>query len=209
MGSLTPQLPTGLTPGAGGAPVQQGASWLNQLAADHAPPPVGFWPPAPGWWLLAVLVLVLVLIAIGLLIRALRQPSRRLRQAGLAELKAVERDNDDALALALAVSNLMRRYAIVRYGRDQVARLHGQAWLDFVAEHGGQALSGAPGEALLQAVYAGRAPAPDQDLPAVWLKGARGFIACRRQRAASAERVRSRKSAAATRKAPTTGEGSA
>ncbi|MGB4246521.1 MAG: DUF4381 family protein, partial [Pseudohongiellaceae bacterium] len=31
---------------------------LSQLADIHLPEPIGFWPPAPGWWVLLVLLLV-------------------------------------------------------------------------------------------------------------------------------------------------------
>ncbi len=31
---------------------------LQQLRDVHAPPPVGWWPPAPGWWVLCALILV-------------------------------------------------------------------------------------------------------------------------------------------------------
>ena len=33
---------------------------LDQLEPLIAPAPIGWWPPAPGWWLLAVLVPLLL-----------------------------------------------------------------------------------------------------------------------------------------------------
>jgi len=48
-----------------------------------------------------------------------------------------------------------------------------------VVAHGGQSLDGTAGEALLQAVYAGRIPTPEQPLRTHWIKGAKGFIAHR------------------------------
>ena len=38
-------------------------SSLDQLQPLITPPPIGFWPPAPGWWLLLV---VLPLLGLGL-----------------------------------------------------------------------------------------------------------------------------------------------
>lgn len=38
-------------------------SSLDQLQPLMAPPPIGFWPPAPGWWLL---LLMLPLLGLGL-----------------------------------------------------------------------------------------------------------------------------------------------
>ena len=61
-------------------------SLLAQLAPAHAPPPAGWWPPAPGWWLLLVVVLGLL----AALLAWWRHPSRRLRRAALAELRAID-----------------------------------------------------------------------------------------------------------------------
>lgn len=141
--------------------------WLAQLAADHAPPPVGWWPPAPGWWLLGLLLLAAVAGAVWWW----RRPARRLRRAALAELARIERTVDEP-HLAGALEDLLRRYAIAAYGRAAVARLTGRAWIAFVVARGGDALDGAAGTQLLQAVYAGHGGVARE----AWLRGARGFL---------------------------------
>ncbi|MEC9359983.1 MAG: DUF4381 domain-containing protein [Pseudomonadota bacterium] len=141
---------------------------LAQLAPAHAPPPAGWWPPAPGWWLLLVVVL-------GLLAAVLawwRHPSRRLRRAALAELRAIDGAGLDDAALAQHLESLTRRYAVARFGRDRVARLSGAAWLDFVVAHGGAAWRDEAGRQLLRAAYGGQAEADR----AAWFGGARGFV---------------------------------
>lgn len=145
--------------------------WLDQLAPAHAPVPVGWWPPAPGWWLL-ILALSILIVAAVLGLRRARRPG--LRRAALRELGEIERLNDDA-ALAQRLESLLRRYAVVRYGRAQVARLSGAAWIEFVVAHGGAAWAGGAGQALLQSAYGGRARADR----AAWLDGARGFLKSR------------------------------
>ena len=149
---------------------------LAQLAPAHAPAPPGLWPPAPGWWGLAVL-----LLAAAALVLWLRHPARRLRLAALRELRQLEQGGVDDAALARGLEHLLRRYAVARFGREPVARLSGEPWIAFVAAHGGAALSGEPGRELLHAAYGGqggtsRAP-PNRT---VWLSGTRGFLTGRR-----------------------------
>lgn len=106
----------------------------DPLAALHplrTPPPVDAWPPAPGWWLLAV-VLLAALIALGVL--ALRAWRRRahLREARreLAALRA--RFADDPAALTAATNALLKRVALVRYPRRETAALCGSRWFAFL-----------------------------------------------------------------------------
>lgn len=154
------------------------ATLLQQLAPDHAPPPIGAWPPAPGWWLLAAL-----LVGLGVaLVLWLRSPQRRLRRSALRELQAMQSTADDT-ALAQALEHLARRYAVARYGRTQVARLSGQAWIDFVCARGGGAWAGDAGHALLQHSYGHRGDSHRQQ----WLDGVRGFV---RHRQRDVRRVR-------------------
>lgn len=80
---------------------------LAQLKDLHLPPPPGFWPIAPGWWLLAILCCVLI----GLAIRALLIWRRRnaYRRQALAQLKQLLTDNNFTLN---DVIKLVRRTAI-------------------------------------------------------------------------------------------------
>ena len=81
-------------------------SSLDQLQPLISPPPVEFWPPAPGWWLLLLLV---PLIGLGLwklrhfiprkrpVVRA-EQPLDPVRLAALAELAMMPKPYDGAPA---------------------------------------------------------------------------------------------------------------
>lgn len=151
-------------------PPQATPDWLSQLAPDHAPPPAGWWPPAPGWWLVAAFVIALIALAIWWW----RHPRRRLRQTALRELRRLRNIEDDT-ALAQALADLTRRYAVVRYGRASVAGLTGEAWIGFVSTHGGQAWAGDAGAQLLACAYGGHGT-PQRE---AWLAGARGFLGAR------------------------------
>lgn len=145
-------------------------AWLEQLAPAHAAPPPGIWPLAPGWWLLIALPFVT-----AALFYAWRRYRRSLRCLALTELSRIESEAADDAAFARDLENLLRRFAVARYGREHVARLSGDEWIAFVAARGGAALAGDSGRELLRAAYGTQARADR----AQWLRGARGFIRAR------------------------------
>lgn len=95
---------------------------LRDIHVSVAP---SWWPPAPGWWLLASFVLLaLAALVAWRLSRALRR--RRLLAWFDAEVDAAV----GTAAQVAAISALLRRAA---RGRDPGAdRLEGQAWLAFL-----------------------------------------------------------------------------
>jgi hypothetical protein len=105
---------------------------LAGLRDIHLPQPVGLWPLAPGWWMLAG-VLVLTVLGVRLWSRRRR---RSLARHALRELDrlAAAPGTDDVQRLATAISALLRRVALLRFGRARVAALHGRAWQDFLSE---------------------------------------------------------------------------
>lgn len=115
-----------------------GTDPLSGLRDWHLPGPVSWWPPAPGWWVLAALVLSLV-VAVLLWWRRRRRRTAPAR-AALAELVALRArlaTAEDGRGFAAAVSVLLRRLALVRYPRDQVAGLAGAQWPAFLERTGG------------------------------------------------------------------------
>ena len=109
---------------------------LNALRDIREPAPPGFWPPAPGWWLLAALLLAAA-ITLGWLTWRRSQRQRPIRRA-LEELeswrtRAARRSHTEA---ASELAELLKRAALTRYPRHEVARLSGNAWLAFL-DHSG------------------------------------------------------------------------
>ena len=153
-------------------PVAQ-PDWLAQLAPPHAPPPVGWWPLAPGWWGLMLIVLA-ALVGFWFWYR---RPAQRLRRSGMRELAKIESTTVGDADLARALEHLVRRYAVVRYGREAVANLSGSRWLAFAIARGATPWQGATGESLLQAAYGGT---PQQTDRARWIAGARAFLKARK-----------------------------
>jgi Domain of unknown function (DUF4381) len=157
-------------------------NWLKQLAPSHAPAAAGWWPPAPGWWIVGLLSILLV----GFLIWTLRDPRRAPRRAAMRQLRVIRASDADGAAVARATQNLIRRYALEVFGHERVARLTGEAWLNFVMAAGGDALAGAPGRSMLAAAFSNRG-ADDREQ---WIAAAEGFIrrAGRRRRRAGGDR---------------------
>jgi len=131
---------------------------LAGLRDWHLPDPVSWWPPAPGWWLVAGLALGAGALALVLWRRRWRQGAAV--RTALGELEALRGQLGTGLApggFAAAVSILLRRLALTRFPRERVAGLSGASWLAFLdATGGGDAFSHGPGRMLGELPY--RAP---------------------------------------------------
>jgi Domain of unknown function (DUF4381) len=150
-------------------------AWLSQLAPAHAPPPPGWWPPAPGWWAMAALLLGAAAAGVWWW----RDPYRRSRRAALRELRAIRAAESDCAARARAIESLLRRFALAVFGSTRVARLTGDAWLAFVAAHGGTPLAGETGRSLLSNAFGGGG----RDERERWISGADAFVRGARRKA--------------------------
>ena len=123
----------------------------------HLPEPLSWWPPAPGWWLLGLLLLLTPAL-LWLWRRRLR-----VRRAALARLGAIESElaaGADPHTLAMALSTLLRRVVLTYRPRADVAALTGAAWraeLDALAGPRGR-LSEQVAQQLSTAPYNPRAP---------------------------------------------------
>jgi hypothetical protein len=129
---------------------------LANLRDIVTPPPVPWWPPAPGWWfLLTVLGLIAVLAAVRGWRRWRANAYRRaaLRAIGHAETAA-------------SIAEILKRAALVAFPRTQVASLVGSAWVKWLAETGGRPVPAAVRQALTVGVFAERESAGVSELAA-------------------------------------------
>lgn len=127
---------------------------LNQLRDIHLPAPVPWWPPAPGWWALSVLLLAAGALAYVIYLRCRRNRWRGGALAELARLRAMPPERQ-----LCELSVLLRRVAISRFPRRDVASLTGEDWLDFLDRTLGDdaAFRSGAGRVLLNGPYAGNA----------------------------------------------------
>lgn len=122
-------------------------SSLQQLQPLIAPPPVGWWPLAPGWWLLAALLLALAWAAWHWRRRWFQrsgrptpveveaeQPLDSVRSEALAELARLGRPYQGAPAGAWLqqLNALLKRLCRSHYPNSNSHTLNGRQWLAFL-----------------------------------------------------------------------------
>jgi hypothetical protein len=96
----------------------------------HLPEAIGWWPPAPGWWLLVALLLAgLIMVLRRALAARTRGTARRYALKELDRLTAEFERHHDAVAFAAGLSALLRRTMLAYAPRLEVAGLTGDEWL--------------------------------------------------------------------------------
>lgn len=110
---------------------------LGRLHDIVTPPPVPWWPLAPGWyWIMALVASVMVALLIQDVIHWQRN---RYRREALAELKRrqdmLDQPNQRVAALA-ALGELLKRTALTVWPRMDVAALNGPQWFAFLDRAG-------------------------------------------------------------------------
>lgn len=123
------------------------------LREIHLPESVGWWPPAPGWWLLPVLLLLGLAAAwYGRhLYRRRKYSAVNMARKELAGIRSRYAADRDAGRCVRSVSGLLRRVSISVFPRSESAGLTGDEWVAFLlsgnrhstlARHTGQGLPG-------------------------------------------------------------------
>lgn len=123
---------------------------LAQLRPNVLPDLIGFWPPAPGWWVVAVLLLAVIGTASLWLYRLWRKNRyRKLALKQVDELFNAWLQHQDERRFAHDCNRLLKKVALHAYPKQDIAALSGTNWLEFLAETGNNNdFLGVPGEAL-------------------------------------------------------------
>ncbi len=112
---------------------------LQQLRDIHLPAEPALWPPAPGWWLLALAGLVLLV----LLLRRIQSAIRRRRPIRLAGqyyatlYGAYERGEIDAIRYLHETNELLKRLYVHGVHDDSARPLADDAWLAYLDQQSG------------------------------------------------------------------------
>ena len=117
---------------------------LDALKPNLLPEAIAWWPPAPGWWLLAVFALALPWLAVwAWRKRPQKQKTQKpkvgqaldpLQLAALRELQQLPLpdEQDSAGPWLQALNQLLKRLCLVRYPDAHCQTLSGRAWLLFL-----------------------------------------------------------------------------
>lgn len=112
----------------------------------------GFWPLAPGWYV----ILGLLGFGLGFYIArlGLRYWRNCYRRAALAEIDRAEKSSAASSERLSPLPQILKRVALSTYPRQSVASLTGQAWLSFLDQHyAGPSFRSGLGEQLLTIAY--------------------------------------------------------
>jgi hypothetical protein len=156
--------------------MDNGATVLRDI---HGLDSIPWWPLASGWWYLAGL-LCLLLVSVGLRYWLFyhagwlgwRGDARR-------QLHVLKKSlaSEDPHVVAGRLSELLRRIAMVRSGRQQAAGLTGDYWLIWLAEHDNSGFDWVQqGQILLTAPYMPPAMALERDELATLIRAATRWI---------------------------------
>ena len=108
---------------------------LSQLRDIHAAPAAPWWPPAPGWWLLALLVLLVLGWVFRRLVARYRVHQRRKQMLGWVDhLNANIDPNREPQVYLSTLNRIFKLVALRAFSGDHCAVLAGQTWADFLIE---------------------------------------------------------------------------
>ena len=110
---------------------------LKDLRGIHEPDFIAFWPPAPGWWVLLVLVFLLLVLAIWWLKRKNSVNYKKIANDELKNIRAnydIQRNSHKA---ASELVLLIRKTLIATNSHEQVSALIDEEWLSYLDKKSG------------------------------------------------------------------------
>lgn len=108
---------------------------LSQLRDIHTAPAAPWWPPAPGWWVLALVILLMLVWMIRRAIGRYRDHQRRKQMLGWVDFlnEMVDPDNEPQAYLSM-LNRIFKLIALRAFPNQHCAGMTGQEWADFLIE---------------------------------------------------------------------------
>jgi hypothetical protein len=121
---------------------------MQQMHGLVEPAAVGWWPPAPGWWIVALLTITAVAILLRWFVKGRRtRPRTDLARAaslndqasGLLEQHFARwRADGDTQQYLMGANQTLKRLALSLPASRAIASLSGSAWVDCLEQLGGE-----------------------------------------------------------------------
>lgn len=147
---------------------------LSQLRDIHTAAPVPWWPPAPGWWVLALLLLFFLGWLGRRLLARYRVRQRRKQMLGwIDHLNENINPQRDPQAYLSTLNRIFKLVALRAFPDRQCAAMAGQEWVNFLIENMEQSPAAESLEVLAAGPYD---PSPNFDpelmseLTRAWIK---------------------------------------
>ena len=128
---------------------------MTGLKDLHYPIAPDFWPLAWGWYVIMGAILLLILLIIY------KKTTSPLAYAG-REMKKIQKSPSEKQLKLL--SQLLKRVAMARYGREAIAPLSEDSWQEFLLAASPEVLSKEEAHQLAYAVYNPTPKTPDKKL---------------------------------------------
>jgi len=96
----------------------------------HLPDAVSWWPPAIGWWILLAVILLSIYFIPKLYRWLTFIPLHKVTNEAFLKIEDEYRQHQDNTQLAQSLSKLLRQISMTYHGREKVAHLTGEKWVD-------------------------------------------------------------------------------
>lgn len=105
------------------------AQHTDTLRGIHLPDAISWWPPAIGWWILLALIIAGFIFVPKAYRYLTFTPYNKVAKIAFDNI-VLHYDNDkDATNLLIETSKLLRQIAMTCYGRENIAQLTGNDWI--------------------------------------------------------------------------------
>lgn len=105
---------------------QQNTESLRDI---HLPDAISWWPPAIGWWIVLALIILAIIFVPKLYRRITYTPLNKVVNKTFEKIIAEYKENNNDKHLLIETSQFLRQTAMSYCGRDKVAQLTGDKWV--------------------------------------------------------------------------------
>lgn len=106
---------------------------LSQLRDIHGAAPASWWPPAPGWWVLALLLLAILAWLGRQMLKVYRKRARRKSMLGWVDHLDTTIDPErDPQGYLDTINRVFKLVALRAFPEQQCAVMAGEQWSEFV-----------------------------------------------------------------------------